>query len=66
MIASTVVSFCSLFISYNVHSSFIELDQKPFSISLPAPQEGTFSCTFQVPCFAVTTYNYAGTVGGNL
>jgi len=34
MIASTVDSFCSLFISYNVHSSFIELDQKPFSITV--------------------------------
>ena len=34
MIASTVVSSCSLFMPYNVDSSFIELDQKPFSITV--------------------------------
>jgi hypothetical protein len=34
MIASTVISSCSLFILYYVQSSFVELDQKPFSITV--------------------------------
>jgi hypothetical protein len=34
MTASTVVGSCSLFILYNVHSSFVELEQQPHNTTV--------------------------------
>jgi hypothetical protein len=50
-----------------MHSSFIELDPKPFSITVYLHhKKAPLTVHFKVLGFVVTPYNYAGIVGGSL